>query len=311
MDNLTHSLFGAVLARAGLSQRFGRGTTALLVVASNIPDIDIVLALTHGDDAAWLRRTHSHSVLGGPILAVLLGVIAWRLSKGRIRLPVACGLALLGVAGHVGLDLLNSYGVVVLYPFSGTRFELAWSFIIDVAQWTILAAPLLLVRPLRRWITGVRLAQSALMLYAAYISACAAGHARAVALLDEHVASERIHVEFRYVFPEALGPHRWRGVARDHDIWRMWLIDVVSGRVSGETEIRTAAFDPDVAALRATPQGRRIEWFTKAPVWTVNETRTQAHCTDLRFRSLVLTRRRDPFGWEFTLPGNQRVAPEP
>ena len=41
MDNLTHSLFGATLARTPLA-RAGRGTTAALLIASNAPDIDIV-----------------------------------------------------------------------------------------------------------------------------------------------------------------------------------------------------------------------------------------------------------------------------
>jgi hypothetical protein len=41
MDNITHSLFGATLARTPLG-RAGRGTTAALILASNAPDIDIV-----------------------------------------------------------------------------------------------------------------------------------------------------------------------------------------------------------------------------------------------------------------------------
>lgn len=308
MDNLAHSLFGAALARAGLSRRFGPGTTALLVVASNIPDIDIVLALTHRDEAAWLRRTHTHGILGGALLAILLGLVAWRLTKGRIPWRAACGLALLGVAGHVSLDLLNSYGVVLLYPFSHARFELAWSFIIDLAQWAILASPLLLARPLGRWIDPVRLARAALALYAAYLGACAAGHARAQALLDRHLDARAIGSDFRYVFPEAFGPHRWRGVARDDDIWRAWLIDVVHGRFSREGEVRTSAFDADVALLRTTPDARRVEWFAMAPLWTVNAERTRARCTDLRFRSLVLRRRGDAFAWEFSLKDHERVV---
>ena len=141
MDNLTHSLFGAVLARSGLAQRHGRGTTALLVIASNLPDLDAILLLTHGESSAWLRRTHSHSILGAPILALALGLCWWAATRGRIRLPAACAMALLGVAGHVGLDLLNSYGVVALWPFSLHRYELAWVYIIDLAMLALLAAP--------------------------------------------------------------------------------------------------------------------------------------------------------------------------
>jgi hypothetical protein len=41
LDNITHTLFGATLARTPLG-RAGRGTTAALLLASNAPDVDIV-----------------------------------------------------------------------------------------------------------------------------------------------------------------------------------------------------------------------------------------------------------------------------
>ena len=42
MDNLTRTLTGIGLARAGLAQRLGRGTNAILALASNLPDGDVV-----------------------------------------------------------------------------------------------------------------------------------------------------------------------------------------------------------------------------------------------------------------------------
>jgi hypothetical protein len=41
LDNLTHTLFAATLARAGL-EKAGRGATAALVLASYAPDVEIV-----------------------------------------------------------------------------------------------------------------------------------------------------------------------------------------------------------------------------------------------------------------------------
>lgn len=299
MDNVTHSLFGAVLARAGFAQRHGRGTTALLVVASNIPDLDAILLLTHGESAAWLRRTHTHCVTGGPVLALLLGLAWWLGSRKRIPLRVTCGLSLLGVAGHVGLDLLNSYGVVALWPFTIRRFELAWVYIIDLAMLAILLSPLLL----RRWLRSreARLHQVVLVLFLAYVAACAAGRARAGALLRAELAREGITPSFTWVFPEALGPHRWRAVARDGDRWRTWLVHVLDGRMELGREDVTQEGDAAVARVRQTRRARDVERFFKAPVWTLDESRTRATCVDLRFVSLVIERG-SPFEYEFEVP---------
>jgi len=300
VDNLTHSLFGAVIARSGLAQRHGRGTTALLVVASNLPDLDAILLLTHGESAAWLRRTHSHSVLGAPLLALALGLCWWAATRGRIRLPIACGLALLGVAGHVGLDLLNSYGVVALWPFSLRRYELAWAYIIDLAMLALLAAPLILRGVLKRRVTEPRIHRMALAMFALYLATCAAARARADVLLQRELASQGTVASFTYVFPEALGPHRWRAVARDGDRWRMWLVHVVGGRLELVREEVTEENDPAIEAVRATPRARAIEHFFKAPVWHVDP-QGHATCADLRFFSAVFPRG-NPFTYEFELP---------
>jgi hypothetical protein len=80
----------------------------------------------------------------------------------------------------------------------------------------------------------------------------------------------------------------------------MWLLHV-TGEAELVHEAQTAAEDPDVRAVRASPRGRDVERFFKAPVWTVDAARTQATCTDLRFFSVVLGGRRPTFKYEFPL----------
>lgn len=301
MDNLTHSLFGAVLAKSGISKRHGRSGTALLVVASNVCDVDLALHFTHGEASAWMRRTYTHCAGGGPLVAVALALAWWLGTKRRMPLGAAFGLSLLGVAGHVFLDLLNSYGVVALWPFSSQRYELAWAYIIDLAMLAILTAPFLARRLLAGRVAEAVLHRVALGAFALYLACCAAGRTRAQRLLQDELAREAAHADFTYVFPEALGPHRWRAVAREGDRWRVWLVHVLDGRVEPVREVTTAADDPRVVALRATPRGQAIERFFKAPVWTVDEARGVATCSDLRFSSAVISRGRGPFTYEFPL----------
>lgn len=157
MDNLTHTLFGLTLARTPLG-RAGRGTTAALVVASNAPDLDAVAGL--GGAVSYLRwhRGPTHGVLGIVFLALLTAAGIWsalRLTGRRRRAPVAgeaaqpapfrmlLAISLVGVLGHVLMDLPTSYGTRLLSPFDWRWFTLDWMPIIDVYLLAALAGGLM------------------------------------------------------------------------------------------------------------------------------------------------------------------------
>src|SRR5205807_1670592 len=78
---------------------------------------------------------------------------------------------------------------------------------------------------------------------------------------------------FSYVFPEPLGPHRWHGVARENNQYRIYLIHSLSGAVEPKGGVATETGDPAIEQARRSPFGRKLELFFKAPVWTV-EART-------------------------------------
>ena len=75
MDNLTHTLFGATLARTPLNR--GRGTTAALILASNAPDIDIVTAVDGALGYLQWHRGPTHGPLGVVALGTIVAGIVW------------------------------------------------------------------------------------------------------------------------------------------------------------------------------------------------------------------------------------------
>src|SRR4029453_18263884 len=139
MDNVTHTLFAATLARTQLG-RAGRGTTAALIIASNLPDIDIIT--TAGGAATYLKwhRGPTHGPLGVVGLGVLTAVmvtLAYRyvpqLKRNRsgTDAPAAepdASFAMLAIVSSIGallhvlMDLPTSYGVRMLSPFSWRWF---------------------------------------------------------------------------------------------------------------------------------------------------------------------------------------------
>lgn len=161
MDNIAHALTGAALGQAGLKRLSGLAMPAL-ILSANIPDVDAVTMLTGGSLA--FRRGWTHGPIGLVLLpAVLAGLLIafdrWQLRRGKrpsSRLPVEFKPLLLvcyiGVISHVLLDLLNTYGVRLLMPFSDRWFYGDVLFIVDPWIWLGLGLGVWLTR--RRTLSG-------------------------------------------------------------------------------------------------------------------------------------------------------------
>jgi inner membrane protein len=145
MDNLTHSLVGALLGQMGLEKKTGLAMPTL-IIAANIPDIDAVAVLLGGHQHLALRRGITHGPPALVILPILLWLAMLAYDKWRPnpkRLPVHKGwllaLACIGTLSHPLFDWFNVYGIRLLEPFSSQWFYGDTLFIIDVWIWAALA----------------------------------------------------------------------------------------------------------------------------------------------------------------------------
>ena len=156
MDNIAHTLAGLALAETGLKRRTALGT-ATLAIAANLPDIDaITYVMDVGLDPLVVRRGWTHGPIAMVALPLLLTAImvgwdrAFGDKPGRRHTPVNVGwvfaLALIGVLSHPLLDLMNTYGVRLMMPFSGRWFYGDGLFIVDPWLWVTLAVGVLLSR---------------------------------------------------------------------------------------------------------------------------------------------------------------------
>jgi membrane-bound metal-dependent hydrolase YbcI (DUF457 family) len=236
VDNLTHSLFALTLSNLGL-RRMGRGATASLVIASSIPDIEVVTALTGGRVSYLVaHRGPSHGPLGLLLAFVAAGAVwAYQRIRGQARRDLATFwkltlVAAIGIVGHVAMDLFTSYGTRALSPFVDTWFGVDWMPIVDVYLIVILTAGLVAgaVRPSLR----VRFAIVALVLMAGNYSLRAGTHAMAIrsavsrqqtALAPVPVATPGVVFHYRNLsqrselpaaLPTPLSPFEWRVITR-------------------------------------------------------------------------------------------------
>jgi inner membrane protein len=156
MDNLTHSLVGALIGQMGLKRKTGLAMPTL-IVAANIPDIDAGCTLL-GTVSLAMRRGITH----GPIAMLLLplaltAIMVWydhrqarRGTWPHDRAPVRPGWLLLcayvGCLSHPLFDWMNSYGIRLLEPFSHRWFYGDALFIIDPWLLAILGGGIWLAR---------------------------------------------------------------------------------------------------------------------------------------------------------------------
>ncbi len=198
MDNLAHTLAGAALGQAGLKNKTGLGM-ATLMIAANLPDIDgVTMFIARG--SLYFRRGWTH----GPIALVLLPLVLaaamfafdrWQARRGKrpaARAPVRfgglVGLAYIGILSHPLMDLLNTYGIRCLMPFSERWFYGDALFIIDLWLWGVLALGVWLSRRKERWV-GVAHPKPAVIALGAVI-AYAGAMGAASAWVAEYAARE-------------------------------------------------------------------------------------------------------------------------
>jgi inner membrane protein len=138
MDNLCHSLVGMALGRAGLARR-GPLAMSTLVIANNLPDVDVAVFATN-TLAMSFRRGWTHGVLAQLTLPIVLtgAMLAYdryfpNKSSPADRASAAqlLFLSYVGVLLHVFMDFTNSYGVRLLMPFSNRWFYGDALYIVD------------------------------------------------------------------------------------------------------------------------------------------------------------------------------------
>ena len=296
MDNITHSLTGLAMARAGLN-RYSPCATLLLVLSANAPDIDIVAASRGALSYLEAHRGYTHSLLGLPVMAGVSVLVASALCWRNLPWWRAWGLCCAGVASHLLLDWTNSYGVRFLLPFSSRWFRLDINSLYDlVILGVLLFAAIWPV--FERLVTGEIGARApkgrgtaiaALSFFVLFDLGRAVLHARAVGQLNSFVYDDAVPLRTA-ALPSRSNPFEWRGIVETADSFR--AVPVSSFRnldPDAATEFRKLPQDAAIEAANRTRPFHYFEYFARFPVWseepawTGKQRVTRVDLTDLQF----------------------------
>jgi inner membrane protein len=278
VDNLCHSLVGAAIGKAGLARRTTLGMSTL-VIANNLPDIDVAVFATN-TLAMSFRRGWTHGVPAQLALPIVLtgAMLAYdrMVVQKRANAPppaIARELLLLSYVGvllHVFMDLMNSYGVRLLMPLSGRWFYGDALFIVDPWLYLVLGGGWWLSR--RREAKGLpRMATPARIgvgIAAVYVLGMLASNAIARATVRDGLARAGRSADTRFmVTPVAVNPFSREVVVDVGDRYEkgnLWFEPAPHFRPAG-FGMPKGMTDPGVQAALETPLARAFLRWSRFP----------------------------------------------
>lgn len=240
-----------------------------------LPDADYILTFISDTIYLQYHRGITHSVLMLPLWSWLIYAL---ISKTRTALPA--WLIAAAIALHIGLDLITSFGTMILAPFSDWRATLDLVFIIDPLFTACLLMPLLLAFI---WKPHARiLAIVSFVLMCAYLGLTLMMHHAAIQLAQN---DQPPALEYS-ALPMPFSPFRWQLVASYPEYYSQTAVDFLpnfpgstllfadsfvhqfSGKVQPPARLAWRQFP----AMRAQPDIRRLpgvafySWFARFPV---------------------------------------------
>jgi inner membrane protein len=301
MDNLTHSLAGWALAETGLKRRTRKGLAAL-VLAANMPDIDVFFGWAPWAPLA-MHRGFTHGLVGGvvlmpPLLAALLWLVDRRqASRGKIAAdapPLRLGwlvvLSYLGAITHPLLDLQNVYAIQLLSPMSEQWFHTDGLFIVSPWLLAVLGAGIWSARRLGKGLPAV-LALAATVLFIGANIGISAMARDALVMSEPYPQPDRIFAAPAPLrFWERDMVWRERGVISFGHYDPLHALTRLDGM--GQSMTDNMALPLVQQAATATPESVKFLAWSQMPVAKVEQSGCRASVTfaDARFTGPAMSR---------------------
>jgi inner membrane protein len=303
MDPVTHALAGLVLGTAAGDS--DRRRLVMWTAAALVPDVDGLASLAgRGAYYEW-HRALGHGLPAAVALTLAVALVGRRLgvaSLGR-------GLAMSGAAilSHLFLDCVGSHGTLVFWPFNRMSVELDLLFIVDLWFSGILVLGLL-VGFLTR-LGRARCARAAILLAALYVAGAAVAHGRALARVEELVASGRVPGGAIAAVPQPFSFLSWAGFVTNADGIYAGNLRVTDSEPPSLELYPRPANSESWALAQSTEAAQRFLSFARFPRIEVAETANDVTYlfTDLRFTFSRLERSNDYFGTKVVVGRDGRV----
>jgi inner membrane protein len=306
MDTLTHTLAGAIIAKAVDDQKVGPWGTVAGLIMGAFPDGDFVLGLFNRQFYLQYHRDFTHSLILIPFYALFFSWLFIKIS-GRPYFWSFYKICLPVLISHVLLDLLTSYGTMIFSPFFHRRFSWDLVFIIDLIFSGIILLPFLGSLFLRR--RGRWICRGALIGLLAYVFFCWFQHSQALGVVENFSRGLKEKVNQVAALPQPTSPFRWALYVETEDKVFQGFLDQRKKELSDPAPPQASFFErlnhlyqpsnnlsfqvmekwpdsPWVKKALATEGIKFYYWFARFPVVKSIDSRDGAHRVefmDVRF----------------------------
>jgi inner membrane protein len=240
--------------------------------AAAFPDLDFILRAIDTLTYLNLHQGVTHSLILLPVWALALAWLFSLLSRQRYRWTAFYGIAAMGLAIHIGGDLITAYGTQLLAPFSAARFSWPLVFVIDPIISVILIAGLVAARlwPARQ------LAPVAFLVLAGYLGLQALLQQRAIDTGADYARAQRLEAAVSHALPQPLSPFHWLIIVQHDDTYHEARVNLAGGHrasapaTAGFFTQLVASFQPVAAAnwTRHTRFGEHpTDWALARPAF--------------------------------------------
>jgi membrane-bound metal-dependent hydrolase YbcI (DUF457 family) len=292
VDPLTHALASYTLKRAAFP-RVPRPTTIAMLIAGTVADIDLLSKFAGPSAFLTFYRTYLHSLPAALVFSLVVTLLLRLRRRAQTEnSPPPLGVfaaALAAYVLHLLMDLCQSAGLELFWPFSSRRFALDWLPHLDLWLLGILLAGILLPM-LSRLVTeeigakskgprgkaGASLALATMILY---VVSRFVLHGNALAALESR-SYRGESPRKTAAFPESGSPFRWLGVVETVSALHEVEVDVSPG-ASFNPDAAVSAYKPEPSpaldAARDTAVARRFLRVVRFPKATVEKTSDGFH----------------------------------
>ena len=287
MDPLTHGLASFAVTRT-FFPRVSRTILIGAIAAGTIADADLVSAWI--GPSAFLRwhHTFSHSFLGTVLIVAFFSVALLILSRRRTSEIVSAKLCVLPplcvAVMHLAMDLCQSDGESLLWPFRNQRFSADWVAHVDLLIFIVFLCGVLLPRLFGLVSTEIGAktkspkgrvgAAISLAVLLFYIGTRAILHGNAAAELESRTYRGELARKWA-VFPESSSPFHWGGIVETERALHEVDVDVTPG-VSFDPAAGTTIYKPDPSAAldaaKNTDPAKRFLQVARFPKASVEKT---------------------------------------